>query len=132
MNSKTDLFAYAQNRHPLGDLQGPDSRPIYRILLFEHPNKERIYGAGTRSGFPDMECSMEAGFYYALDDAIRAMNENICDIHENFYDAGFILCQFPGLYESCGPEGRMYFVWDEEKKGFFQKEEPEIFKHIAL
>ena len=112
--------------------EAPDDRPIFRIFMMEYPDKEIVYPTGKHSGFPDYGSSNEVGFYYSLDDAIEAMNQNMCDIHEFTYGAGFILCQFPGLYESSGTEMRMYFVWDEEKQGFFQKEEPEIFKHISL
>ena len=51
------------------------------------------------------------------------------DIQETCYHAGFILCRFPGLYQAA--LSRMYFLWNEEKKGFFEAEEPEIFKHVA-
>lgn len=131
MTTKNDMLAYAESRHPLGDLQSQDSKPIYRIFLFEKSDKELIYEGGQHSGFPDTGCIMDAGFYYDLDDAIHAMNTNACDIRECVYNAGFILCHFPGLYESCGTEGRLYFVWNEEKKGFYQQEEPAIFAHMA-
>lgn len=107
------------------------ARPIFRIMVFEHPCKEHVYPTGKHSGFPYLGASDEVGFYYDLDDAIRAMNENWGDIREYTYNAGFILCQFPGLYQSSGLDERMYFVWDEDKEGFFQQEEPEIFKHVA-
>ena len=108
-----------------------DDRPIFCIYLFEHPNKEKIYPSGKHSGFPDEGDSDIPGFYYSLDEAIEVMNKNICDIRECVYNAGFILCQFPGMYQVVETDLRMYFVWDEEKGGFFQQEEPEIFRHVA-
>ena len=106
--------------------------PIFEIMVFEYPDKEMTYpttNGNVRSGWPDTGCIDHVGFYYELDTAIQAMNENWCDIRETCYHAGFILCRFPGLYQAA--LSRMYFLWDEEKKGFFEAEEPEIFKHVA-
>lgn len=109
-------------------------KPIFEIMLFEKPNSEKIYHKSfgdVKSGFPDEGCQATMGFYYELDTTIQAMNENWGDIQETCYYAGFILCRFPGVYNSVGREGRIYFLWDDERQGFFEAEEPEIFKHIA-
>lgn len=114
------------------DKDGNISNPIFEIMLFEYPNKETTYPTpegNVRSGWPDTGCVANMGFYYELDTAIQAMNENWCDIQETCYYAGFILCRFPGLYYAA--TSRMYFLWDEEKKGFFEAEEPKIFAHVA-
>ena len=106
--------------------------PIFEIMLFEYPDKEIIYHkpeGDVLSSLPDTGCVNHVGFYYELDTAIQAMNENWGDIQETCYHAGFILCRFPGLYQAT--IHRIYFLWDEEKKGFFEADEPEIFKHIA-
>jgi len=115
------------------DENGNAPNPIFEIMLFEYPNKEMIYHkpeGDVPSGWPDTGCIDHIGFYYELDTAIQAMNENWCDIQETCYYAGFILCRFPGLYSYAGIS-RMYFLWDKEKEGFFEAEEPVIFKHIA-
>ena len=113
---------------------GNTSNPIFEIMVFEYPDKELIYHkpeGEVHSGYPDTGCVNHVGFYYELDTAIQAMNENWCDIQETVYHAGFILCRFPGLYNSALTEHRLYFLWDEEKKGFFEAEEPKIFEHVA-
>ena len=131
MTTKEDIFKHIewyQEHYKIKE------NPIFEIILFEKPNSEMIYHKSTgdeKSGFPDTGCLDHMGFYYELDTAIHAMNENWCDIQETCYHAGFILCIFPGIYECATPNARMYFLWDEEKQGFFQQEEPEIFKHIA-
>lgn len=107
------------------------AKPIYSIMLFEYPEREYVFPSGVNSGFPDLGANNEFGFYYSLSEAIDAMNKNSADIRETIYNAGFILCRFPGLYNSAGTNVRMYFVWDDDKKGFYQQEEPEIFKHIG-
>ena len=114
------------------DKNGNTPNPIFEIMVFEYPDKETIYHkpeGDVPSGLPDIGCVNHAGFYYELDTAIQAMNENWCDIQETCYYAGFILCRFPGVYQAS--LSRMYFLWDNEKEGFFEAEEPEIFKHCA-
>ena len=114
------------------DKDGNILNPIFEIMLFEYPDKEMTYPTSkgnVRSGWPDTGCIANMGFYYELDTAIQAMNENWCDIQETCYYAGFILCRFPGLYYAA--TSRMYFLWNEKKRGFFEVEEPKIFAHVA-
>ena len=116
------------------DKNGNTPIPIFEVIVFEHSNKEMIYHKSegdVKSGFPDTGSFENMGFYYELNTAIKAMNENWCDIQETVFHAGFVFCRFPGLYNSVTENARIYFLWDEEKKGFFEAEEPEIFKHIA-
>ena len=108
--------------------------PIYRLLLFENPDKELIYhtpDGNKPSGFPDLGASNDFGFFYNLDDAIETMHDNVTDLRETVYNAGFILCHFEGISECATDKERMYFVWDKEKEGFYEADEPEIFRHIA-
>ena len=130
MTTKKDIDKYVDyfRRSAYGD----ETNPIYEILVFENPDKELIYKTGLPLGWPDMGAQDVVGFYYDIDDAIDVLHENICDIRETVYDAAFLICRFPGLYNNVGTEGRMYFLWDNEKDGYFQKEEPNLFKHIAL
>lgn len=107
-------------------------QPIFEILMLEKTGeKPIIYPTGKDSGFPDTGTTDVPGFYYNLDDAIHAMHVNSCDLREYVYQAGFILCRFPGLYRSVGKDLRMYFLWDESRNGYFETEEPKSFAHIA-
>ena len=127
MTTKKDIYdhiTWFKNHYKCNE------NPIFEIVLFEKPNSEMMYD-GKPSGFPDTGCIDHPGFYYELCTAIQAMNENWCDIQDHAFYAGFILCHFPGMYECATTEQRMYFIWDKEKQGFFQTEEPEIFKYIA-
>lgn len=130
MTTKDDVLAYVTEQQRQVHLA--TYQPIYAIFMIEHADKELIYPNGKHSGFPDMGASSEIGFYYSIDSAINALESNACDLRETVYDAGFILCRFPGLYESSPKEARMYFVWDDDEEGYIQKEEPLIFKHIGL
>lgn len=114
------------------DMYFGGAKPIYAISLFEYPDREYTWNDGTKSGLPDFGCDMEVGYFYSLEEAIEAMNTNSMDMRECVYNAGFILCRFPGLYNNvAGREARMYFVWNDDEGGFFQAEEPEIFEHMA-
>ena len=126
-----DYVKLYQENHK--DKDGKAPNPIFEITLFEYPDKEMIYHkpkSDVHSGWPDTGCVGCMGFYYELDTAIQAMNENWCDIQETCYYAGFIVCRFPGLYYAG--TSRMYFLWDNEKEGFFEAKEPEIFKYVTF
>ncbi len=123
--SIVEIVKAVQARH------GDDCRPIYELVLFVHPDKEMVSPSGKALGWPDTGGSYTPGFYYDIEDAIAALNENACDIREAVYNAAFLICRFPGIYDEVGPERRMYFVWNADKEGYFQTEEPEIFRHIT-
>lgn len=127
--AKHRIAKYIENRRKRCEGQ----KPIFEIVLFEHPDKELIFvkdGKEIPSGYPDAAMD-NMGFYYELDTAIEAMHGNWLDIQETVFHAGFILCHFPGLYESAHSDGRIYFLWDEGRQGFFEADEPEIFRHVT-
>ena len=112
---------------------GDGTKPIYEILLMSMPGTDPLFFPdGTNSGFPDMGKTDSPGFYYDLDDAIDALNSNRADLRETMFSAAFILCRFQGMYQTAGSSLRMYFLWDDERQGFFEAEEPELFGHIDL
>lgn len=108
----------------------PDYKPIYAIMLFENPDKiqyDEENGKPTKFWFPELGRTGGPGYYHDLESAVKAMHENAGDIRETIFNAGFVIAKFPGLYNTMGPEGRIYFLWDEEKQGFFEAEEPKTF-----
>lgn len=135
MITREDLLKYVcDEQKRRGNSSG--DKPIFSLFLFEYPDKELVYnmkdGSKKKSGLPETGDTYEPGFYYSLDEAILVMNINACDIRETCYNAGFILCRFPGVHYTCKSDSRMYFVWNDEKEGFFQQEEPAIFAHTAF
>ena len=106
-------------------------QPIYQIYLLKEPAKELMLNDGRSTGWPDTS-GESVGFYYELESAIDALHHNVLDIQDGIYKAAFILCKFPGLYNSASDNLRQYFVWDENKNGFWEADEPEIFDHIAI
>ena len=126
MITKNDLLTRAEEKaQRYGD---PSiAIPIFEILVFEHPDQQVMYG-DKPSGWPDLGASRTMGFYHDLDDAIESLNWNNLDIQERLYHAAFILMKLPGLYNEASRFERMYFLWDENRGGFFQAEEPKLFR----
>ena len=128
MRTKSEIEEYIVGKESVFSNQ----KPIFEIMMLENTgDKELVYPTGKPSGFPDTGITDNAGFYYELDKAIEALHHNACDLRETVYDAAFILCRFPGLYDCVFSEGRIYFVWDKENEGYFEAEEPEWFKRVA-
>lgn len=115
----------------LNYVKSAETEPIYEIFCIENPDKELIYKDGQYSGLPDIGNSYSPGFFYDIYTARHFVKHNLGDIHETCYDACFILCKFPGIYQSVCKDSRMYFVFNHETKEYEQKEEPDIFSHIA-
>lgn len=132
MTTKENILAYVNDMKKVYDEQ----EPIYVIMMMSKPGTEEIVwhrnGEDKPSQLPDTGAEDRVGFYYELDTAIKAVQENWCDIQDRAYCAAFILCHFPGLYSSTTPNARMYFLWDPSSETFKQTEEPVLFEHIAL
>lgn len=125
MTTKKDIEEYIKSRQC-------EEVPLFSVLLVENADKELVYPDGRRSGFPDFGNTYTAGFFYDIDAAVKAVETNACDIRETVYDAAFVLCLFPGLYETAGPNERIYFVWDEYSERYTQREEPKLVERISL
>ena len=105
---------------------------IYEIVVFEEI-KELLDLNGEPMGYADTSTFDRVGFYYNINSSISAMYENRCDIHEGCFNYGFILTHRPGLYNNyASKDERMFFAWDELRKGFYEAEEPKLFEHLAL
>ena len=104
--------------------------PIYEVMMFSKC-ETMISPSGKDLGWPDIGESYVPGFYHKLDDAIESLHVNNLDIREYTFDYAFILRKLPGFYQSAGSDDRIFFKWNPKKEGFYEEEEPEIFKHIA-
>lgn len=103
-----------------------NEKPIYRIMMQEYS------GDATANGWPITGYQKDMGFYYDKQDAIEAMHENACDIRECLFDCGYVIEQHEGLYDCPGSDRRIYFKWDEDRKGFYEAEEPEAMKRLSF
>lgn len=130
MRTKEELLSYAKEIQDLPSSTKND--PIFEILAFENAEKECVSPSGKYTGFPDTGIERMVGFYYDFDDAYDAIINNVCDIWETVYNGAFLLCRFPGLFQSVTSEARMYFTYNKESGKYEQKEEPELFSHLAL
>ena len=111
-------------------------KPIYVIKLLS--KLEPLISPSTKEEIAPINLSKldDMGFYYSFEDAEETMNKNILDIRECCFEYGFILKHYPGVYNNCSYGGahndRWFFKWDDEKNGFYETEEPDIFKHVGL
>ena len=126
MTTEKDLKDYAESLVLLYN-----KNPIFRILMVENADKELISPTGKHLGWPDMGNTSDVGFYYDLGSAIDAVISNEADIRETVYDAAFVLCQPPGLYETVPRQGRMFFKWDPDNEQYIPTPEPKTYDHIS-
>lgn len=134
MTTREDLLKYADRRMREQRKKGlPAFKPIYQIIIFEHPNKQETIN-GEPINYPDTGAIDYPGFFYSLNEAVEAMHKNTMYMHEGIYFAGFITCRFPGVYSYClyDISERIYFLYDKKKNGFYEAEEPEIFRDVAF
>ena len=79
------------------------------------PSKEWLFDFGGQRTF---------GYYETFEDAVYAVNHNVCDLHEYLYEYCLIEELEPGIHPTCTKESRTLYKWDTEKRGFFLVPEP--------
>lgn len=82
-----------------------------------------------KTGVPDLGGQRTFGYYADWPTAIKAMHINNCDIRECVYNYGLLEEIDEGLYSFCSK--RIFFKWDEDKKGFYEIDEPEFVEHFT-
>lgn len=95
------------------------SNPIYEIYVMEKP------WYMDNQGFPACGTRERVGFYYELETAIQAVEENWCDMQDYYAHAAEILTIEPGLYPLSKRNNYRYFIWNQEKGKFETAELPE-------
>ena len=124
MTTEKDIRKYVEDRR-----KDTDFLPIYEIWMIDDPEKPFAYENGTISeDIPGSDVEY-FGYYYELETASVALHENWTDLRETIYEAAFVICRFPGLTEPG--IARIFFLWDEESQGFFEAEEPDLFKCVC-
>ena len=103
--------------------------PIYEIFMMQNDGSTE---EGTDQVWPQFGTTSTVGFYFDIEDAVEALHENSCDVRECVFNYAFVLARLPGLYDSVSVERRIFFSWDEEKKGFYETEEPENLKLLCF
>ena len=135
MTTREDLLAFVEEWKRLN----PECHsPYYKVYLMEKNNEQITYNyPGQKDPVTFPHTGVVEWEYFDddeenLDAAIEFLNYNKTDVHEYYFFAAFISVKVPGIPPFCSKETRMYFVWDEEKEGFFQQEEPEIYSGMTL
>ena len=96
-----------------------DEKPIYEIHVY---SREWTI---DEKGWPEYGIDKCVGFYYEKETAIRAVEENWCDLQDHYVHAALIKEIAPGLYP-CPPRSKcIYYVWNEEKEKFEKAKIPE-------
>lgn len=94
--------------------------PIYEIYVMAEPWHL------DKHGFPACGVRERVGFYYEKETAIKAVEENWCDIQDHYAHAAEIKPIMPGLY-SCPPQSVcLYYEWNPEKECFERAPWPDL------
>jgi len=89
-----------------------DKTPIYEIYVMSDPwhlDDQKFPSCGIRE---------RVGFYYEKETAIRAVEENWCDLQDHFAQAAEICEVTPGLYVSASPKEYWYYLWNQAEGRF--------------
>ena len=81
-------------------------QPIYEVLVYSelwHVNELGFFDFGTEE---------RVGFYYEKETAIRAIEENWCNIQDHYAKAAAIRTVLPGLYQDPPLRKYLYYVWN--------------------
>lgn len=86
--------------------------PIYEIYVYEEPwtlNKQGFYDYGIK------EC---VGFYHEKETALKAVEENWCDIQDHYANAALVVEKAPGLYPLVPRNKCWYYIWNPIEEHF--------------
>ena len=70
------------------------------------------------NGWPEIGASRTFGYYNYRDWAIEDLHRNNTDLHEMLYNYA-IIEKIPGGLSQLAEE-KIFFKWDEERRGFFE------------
>ena len=102
-----------------------DKTPIYEILMLEKPVTIDEFG------WPSYGRSESVGFYYEEEIALKAVEENWCDINDSgVYKASIVRKKIPGLYPM--PKQDWYFVFDNKSNTYKQAKLPKEMVNFSI
>ena len=92
-----------------------NEQPIYEVLVYSHPwHLDEHFGSEER-----------VGFYYEKETAIRAIEENWCDLQDHYARAAAVREIRPGLYQYPPFSTYIYYLWNSNLCQFERAEVPE-------
>lgn len=96
-----------------------DGQPIYEIYVYEEP------WTLNKHGFYDYGISERVGFYYEKETAIKAVEENWCDLQDHYAHAAMVKEVTPGLYPLIPRSKCWYYIWNPYTEKFERAEVPD-------
>ena len=100
-----------------------DKQPsIYAIYMMSQPWHL------DEANWPSCGIREFTGFYYEKETAIKAIEENWCDIQDHCFHAAEIREITPGLYPHPPQSKCLYYEWDEKEEHFKKKPFPKLGK----
>ena len=101
-----------------------DDKVLWFITVFEKSEQDDL-------GWPHMGASRCWGFYENKSDALLALYENRTDLWEGCYHYAVLEAYHPGISGYAFEYGRQFFQYDKEHNGYFEIDEPAVFKHTC-
>lgn len=92
---------------------------IYEILVYSHPwhlDEHQFINFGSAE---------RVGFYYEKETAIRAIEENWCDLQDHYVRAAAVRKIRPGLYQYPPFSTYIYYLWNSDLCRFERAKIPE-------
>lgn len=99
-----------------------DNKPIYEIYVMSEPwhlGDDKWPTCGSRE---------RVGFYYEKETAIRAVEENWCDLQDHYAHAAEIKPVMPGLYSYPPQSICLYYEWNTKEEKFERRPFPKLGK----
>ena len=93
-------------------------QPIYEVLVYSHPwhlDEHQLIDFGAEE---------RVGFYYEKETAIRAIEENWCDLQDHYARAAAVREIKPGLYQYPPFSTYIYYLWNTESQRWERTEVP--------
>lgn len=94
--------------------------PIYAVYVYSHE------WTIDELGYLDWGDKEFVGFYYEKETAIRAVEENWCDIQDHYARAALVKEIEPGLYPMSHRNRCWYYIWNSNKECFESAKIPEV------
>jgi len=94
--------------------------PIYEVHVYQKP------WTLIEDGYFDYGLDERVGFYHEKDIAIKAVEENWCDIQDHYAHAAMIKEVTPGLYPLVPRSKCWYYIWNQKTERFEKAEIPEV------
>ena len=97
-----------------------EQSPIYEIHVYEKEWELTDYG------YFEYGIDERVGYYYEKDVALKAVEQNWCDIQDHYAHAAMVKEVMPGLYPLIPRSKCWYYIWDEKEEKFKPAELPDV------